>query len=73
MNGFDIETILKVRKLTTLPIIASSGCGEADHAIRAIDAGANAIGVGALFHFTESTPNSLHQQLHSQGINLRRN
>ena len=73
MNGFDIETLLKVRKMTTLPIIASSGCGEPHHAIQAINAGANAIAVGSMFHFTESTPNSLHRQLLSAGINLRRN
>lgn len=72
MKGYDLETILKVRKMTNLPIIASSGCGEAEHAIQAIHAGANAIAVGALFHFTESTPNSLHQQLYNQGISLRR-
>lgn len=72
MNGFDTETIIKVRELANIPIIASSGCGGAHHAIQAIDVGANAIAVGSLFHFTESTPNSLREELLSQGFNLRR-
>ena len=72
MNGFDIETFIKVRKMTTLPIIASSGCGDASHAIQVSIARAKAIALGSMFHFTESTPNSLQRQLLSKGVNPRR-
>jgi cyclase len=72
MKGYDTDTIASIRAITTLPIIASSGCGGAKHAIQAVEAGANAIAVGSLFQFTEETPKSLHRDLEMLGISLRR-
>jgi cyclase len=73
MKGYDVETIANMRSMTNLPIIASSGCGGARHAIQAVEAGANAIAVGSLFQFTEETPKSLHRDLEMLGLSLRRN
>jgi len=73
MTGYDLDTLTEIRALTTLPIIASSGCGGVDHAIKAVHSGANAIAVGSLFNFTQETPNSLRIGLEQRGIKLRRN
>ena len=72
MNGYDIETLLRVRKMTKLPIIASSGFGDSSHAIQAINAGANAIAIGSFFHFTQATPSTVYEELKSHAVNLRR-
>jgi cyclase len=71
MKGYDLDLITSIRSMTDLPIIASSGCGNALDAKRAIDSGANALGVGSLFHFTETTPKSLAKELKSLGVDLR--
>ena len=71
MKGYDLDLITTIRSMTDLPIIASSGCGSALHAKSAIDSGANAVGVGSLFHFTEATPKSLAVELKSLGVDLR--
>jgi cyclase len=72
MKGYDLDLISSVRMMTSLPIIASSGCGSATHAKMAIESGANAVAVGSLFHFTEITPSSLALDLKSMGFDLRR-
>lgn len=50
-NGFDIEMIADVRKVTTVPIIASGGAGKPEHFPPAIEAGADAVLAASMFHF----------------------
>jgi tRNA-dihydrouridine synthase len=56
MEGLDIPTIKKVASIFKGPVIAHGGCKDVDDMEQAIKAGASAIGVGALFQFTELTP-----------------
>lgn len=72
MLGYDLQLISDLRALTTLPIIASSGCGSSEDAIRAVNAGANALAIGSLFHFTQITPKTLADELKEFGLKLRR-
>lgn len=51
MQGMDFELISEAAKLTNVPLIASGGAGTLNDLKLAIQAGANAVGVGAMFVF----------------------
>ncbi len=71
MSGYDLESLTVARDLTNLPIIMSSGCSSGANALCAINLGANAVAVGALFQFTEETPQTLSNFLKSNGVITR--
>ena len=71
MSGYDIEALAIARELTSLPIILSSGCASNEDALHAIRQGANALAVGALFQFTETTPLSMAKYLEENGVRTR--
>ncbi|GAA1454297.1 imidazole glycerol phosphate synthase subunit HisF [Nesterenkonia lacusekhoensis] len=50
-DGFDTEMIADVRKVTSVPIIASGGAGRPEHFPPAIEAGADAVLAASMFHF----------------------
>ncbi len=50
-DGFDTEMISDVRKVTSVPIIASGGAGRPEHFPPAIEAGADAVLAASMFHF----------------------
>jgi imidazole glycerol-phosphate synthase subunit HisF len=49
--GFDLELIRAVRKVVTVPVIASGGAGTLAHFAPAVDAGADAVLAASVFHF----------------------
>jgi imidazole glycerol-phosphate synthase subunit HisF len=49
-QGFDVEMIRDVRAVSSLPLVASGGAGEPDHAIDAYLAGADAVLAASIFH-----------------------
>jgi cyclase len=51
MAGFDLELIAAVRKVVTVPVIASGGAGTAADFAPAVDAGADAVLAASVFHF----------------------
>lgn len=50
-DGFDLELISAVRRVVSVPVIASGGAGAAEHFPPAIDAGADAVLAATVFHF----------------------
>ena len=50
-DGYDTEMIAAVRRLVTVPVIASGGAGALDHFPPAIAAGADAVLAASVFHF----------------------
>lgn len=50
-DGFDLDMISAVRKVTTVPLIASGGAGAPEHFPAAVDAGADAVLAASVFHF----------------------
>ncbi|GGE61930.1 imidazole glycerol phosphate synthase subunit HisF [Nesterenkonia cremea] len=50
-DGFDTEMISDVRKVTSVPIIASGGAGKPEHFPPVIEAGADAVLAASMFHF----------------------
>ena len=71
MQGMDLSGLRQIAAITQLPIIASSGCGNATDALLALDAGASSVAAGAMFLFTEVTPLEVREHLRTQGKSVR--
>ena len=73
-NGFDLEMLEAVCNAVNVPVIASGGAGGIDHfktlfhALPKVDAGLAA----SIFHFGEVSIKDLKNELHNDGINVRR-
>jgi cyclase len=50
-QGYDVELLAAVRKVVTVPLIASGGAGTLDHFAPAVAAGADAVLAASVFHF----------------------
>ena len=70
-KGFDLELIEKVRKIVSLPLIASGGAGEVEHFTSAARAGADAILAASVFHYREFTIQDVKLALHGAGFEVR--
>ena len=73
-NGFDLEMLEAVCNVVNVPVIASGGAGGIDHfktlfhALPKVDAGLAA----SIFHFGEVSIKNLKDELHKDGIIVRR-
>ncbi len=73
-GGFDIEMLEAVCDVVNVPVIASGGAGCIDHfttlfkTVPGVDAGLAA----SIFHFGEVSIRDLKEELHKEGINVRR-
>jgi cyclase len=70
-EGFNEELIRAVRKVTSLPLIASGGAGSADHFAPAVTAGANAVLAASIFHEGSVSIQEVKQALAKQGMKVR--
>ncbi|MCG2616075.1 imidazole glycerol phosphate synthase cyclase subunit [Terrimonas sp. NA20] len=71
-NGYDTETIKKVAKETSLPIIACGGAGDPyDFVDLASEVKISGIAAGNIFHFTERSYPRAKQLLKKSNINVR--
>jgi cyclase len=71
LTGMDFNRISQVSKLTTLPVIASSGAGSLEDFHEAVKCGASAVAAGAIFQFTQVTPMQVRIFLSEQGVDTR--
>jgi len=72
MDGYDLELILSVASSVTVPVIACGGAGKpADFADAITQGKAAAVAAASIYHFTSTTPLSVKQYLHQQGIPVR--
>jgi len=71
MEGYDLDVIHEVTRLVDVPVIAAGGCGTPQHALEAIQAGADAVAIGSMFLFTSHTPASVAQYLAENGVEIR--
>lgn len=71
LDGYDTGLIAAVSKAVTVPVVASGGCGNYEHMRQAIEAGASAVAAGAMFQFTDLTPQGAAEYLNKQGIEAR--
>jgi cyclase len=71
MQGYDLELIGTVAQEVGIPVVASGGCSGYQDMYDAIDAGASAVAVGALFQFTACTPKGAAEFLSDRGVEVR--
>jgi cyclase len=72
MNGFDIELINSVEKMTKTPIVAVGGGGNTEHYIDLFSkTNVQAVGSASIFHFTQYTPFDIKSVLKSINIPVR--
>ncbi len=70
-KGMDLDLIQAVSRAVDVPIIASGGCACTEHACSAVDAGADAVSIGAALHSNNLRLIDLRSDLLSKGYPLR--
>lgn len=71
MKGMDLASIKVVSSTVSVPVIAGSGAGTPQDALEALQAGASAVAIGAMFQFTPVTPSQVKEHASSHGLELR--
>jgi cyclase len=71
-EGFDYETIKRIKKKISIPIIASGGAGKYEHMLKAFKyCNADAVLASSIFCFSDKTPKNAKIFLKQNGINVR--
>ncbi|MFJ5924203.1 imidazole glycerol phosphate synthase subunit HisF [Kitasatospora sp. NPDC092948] len=70
-DGYDLEMLRAVRKLVSLPVIASGGAGKLADFAPAVDAGADAVLAASVFHFGDLTIGQVKDELRATGHPVR--
>jgi imidazole glycerol-phosphate synthase subunit HisF len=70
-QGFDTELIRLMRAISTVPVIASGGAGEASHFPPAVAAGADAVLAASVFHSGEILIGDVKRELADAGMLVR--
>jgi cyclase len=71
MTGYDLVMIKAVSEAVDIPVIAHGGAGTYQHMLEALQAGAHAVAAGAMFQFTDQTPEGAAQYLAAHGVTTR--
>ena len=69
--GFDLELIRLVRAVSSAPVIASGGAGEAAHFPPAVEAGADAVLAASIFHRDIVSIGEVKRELAAAGLPVR--
>lgn len=70
--GYDIELLRRISERASIPVIASGGAGTVDHLYDALTVGkADAVLAASIFHFGETTVQTVKQELAARGITMR--
>jgi cyclase len=70
-GGLDLETCTEVSRAVRIPVIASGGCGLAEHFCEGFLAGAEAVSAGTYFCFRDQNPMQTRAQIRNAGIPIR--
>jgi cyclase len=70
-NGFDLEMLSAVRKISSVPVIASGGAGKISDFADALEAGADAVLAASVFHFGELRISDVKNDLVKRGFPIR--
>ena len=72
LEGYDLELISKITDTVRVPVIASGGAKDSNCFVDAVQKSrASAVAAGALFHFTELTPDDARTAMREAGIPVR--
>jgi cyclase len=71
-DGYDIPLTAKVADSVKIPVIASGGCGNAQHIYEVLtQTGAEAALAASIFHYGELTVQQVKDYLMDKGVNVR--
>ncbi len=70
-EGFDLELTRAVAAAVPVPVVASGGCGRAEHLADALKAGADAALAASIFHDRRTTVHDAKLVLQAQGVAVR--
>jgi len=70
-NGYDIELIKQFHNELEIPVILNGGMGKPEHAVEAIQNGADAIAAAYIFHFSRFTPDDIKIKLQDNNLSTR--
>jgi len=71
MMGMDLDLISAISREVEVPVIASGGCASSKHVKEAVEAGSDAIAVGAALHSGRLSLQQLRIDLNNQNFGLR--
>lgn len=71
LSGYDLGLVRAVAGAVDIPVIAFGGVGEWRHLAEGIDAGADAVSAGNIFHFTEQSTRAAKTYLIDAGAPVR--
>lgn len=71
-QGYDLESIGKICEAVSVPVIAFGGVFTWEHLVEGINAGASAVAVANLFHYTEQSTRKAKSYLANAGISVRK-
>jgi cyclase len=71
MAGYDLDLIRDVTAAVSIPVVAAGGAGTYQHLAEALNAGAHAVAAGAMWQFTDATPQGAARYLASRGFPMR--
>jgi len=72
-QGYNIELMKLFKDKLEIPIILNGGMGKPEHAVKAIQNGADAIAAAYIFHFSQYTPNDIKEEMNKNNILVRQN
>ena len=70
-RGFDVEMLRAVRRVVTVPVIASGGAGRVEDFAPAVEAGADAVLAASVFHFGQLRIGQAKDALRAAGHQVR--
>lgn len=70
-KGFDVELIHAISKRINRPLIVSGGMGNLDHLKEAVGAGADAVAIAHILHYSQYTIPEIKNYCHSHQIEVR--
>jgi cyclase len=71
-NGYDLEVTAAVAEAVPIPVIASGGCGSAEHILDVLTKGkADAALAASIFHYGTTTVKAVKDYLREKGLLLR--
>jgi len=71
MAGYDLVMIKAVSEAVDIPVVAHGGAGTYQHMLDAVQHGASAVAAGAMFQFTDQTPQGAAEYLAAHGVTTR--
>jgi cyclase len=70
-RGYDLELLTQVRRVVSVPVIASGGAGDLGDFAPAVDAGADAVLAASVFHFGQLRIGQVKDELRRSGHAVR--